>query len=190
MNNYLKLLLFGLFLIPICTSAQTKQKAFCGFIEGGYSVKLGGTFGISWEEINTIHGYQATPNLFVGAGIGFHFMPKFEKEIIDWRPYWKRDSKMEIPLFADFQWNITNKKISPFVDLRLGHNVSNGSGLYGSFGFGGKYKFKEKQAVYALLTYSTHKLTFEEAIVNSPSHDYRDIEETISAASLKIGFEF
>jgi hypothetical protein len=190
MKGQLKLLLVGLLLISIRVSAQSKQNTYCGFLECGYSLSLGGTFGISWEEINTIHGYQATPNLFIGAGVGFHFMPRFEKEIIDWRPYWKRDNGMEIPVFADFKWAMSNKKISPFVDLRLGHGVSNSSGLYGSIGFGGKYKLKGKQSVYALLSYSTHKLSFERAVVNSSSHDYEDIKESISAISLKVGFEF
>lgn len=192
-DKFLLLLLFVLLVQSL--NAQVLQKGYHGSVEAGYSINAGGTISIDWTEINTIHGYQATPNLFVGAGVGFHFMPEMAKGEIDGRPHWKRDSKMEIPLFADFKWTILSKKITPFVDLRLGHNVSNGSGMYSSFGAGCRFALKSNQAIYAMAAYSSHKLKFEESYMVSGlnysySWAYKEIEENQSALSLKIGFEF
>lgn len=185
----------SLIMMPLCLCAQGLEKGYHGSVEAGYSINTGGTLSINWTEINTIHGYQATPNLFVGAGVGFHFMPEMKKSEIDGRPHWKRDSKMEIPIFADFKWTILNKKVTPFLDLRLGHNVSNGSGMYSSFGAGCRFALKNNQAIYAMAAYSSHKLKFEESYMvtglnYSYSWAYKEIEENQSALSLKVGFEF
>ncbi len=176
--------------------AQGIQTGYHGFIEGAYSIEVNGaTLAMNWSEINTIHGYQATPNLFVGAGVGFHFMPELNEGMIDGKPNWKRDNKMEIPLFADFRWTILNKGITPFLDLRLGHNLSNKSGLYGSAGIGCRCSLKGNQAIYALVSYTTHKLIYERLdLVSGRNYSfswrYEDFEEYLSAISIKAGFEF
>ena len=102
---------------------------------------------------------------------------------------------MEIPIFADFRWTILNKCITPFVDLRLGHNVCNGSGLYASAGLGCRYALNGKQAIYGLISYTTHKLVYEHSHMvpgsgYSYSWAYRDFEEQLYALSIKVGFEF
>ncbi len=190
-----KLLLFLVVFCALPMCAQSVEKGYRGSVEGGYAVNTGSTFGINWTEINTIHGYQATPNLFVGAGVGFHFMPELKKAEIDGRPHWKRESKMEIPVFADFKWIILKKKVTPFVDLRLGHNVSNGSGMYTSVGAGCRFALNNNQAIYALASYTTHKLKFEESYMitkanYSYSWAYKEFEENLSNLSVKVGFEF
>ena len=190
-----KILLLFMLSPFVCSHAQEIEKGYHGSIEAGYSINTGGTISIDWTEINTIHGYQVPPNLFVGAGVGFHFTPEMKKSEIDGRPHWKRDNKMEIPFFADFRWTILSKKISPFVDLRLGHNVSNGSGMYSSLGAGCRFALKKNQAVYAIAAFSSHKLKFEESyMINGVNYSYtwayKEIEENQSAISIKVGFEF
>ena len=175
--------------------AQIIEKGYHGFVEGGYSINTGGTISIDWTEINTIHGYQATPNLFVGAGVGFHFMPEFKGSEISGVPHWKRESKMEIPVFANFRWTILNKKTTPLADLRLGHNLSNGSGVYTSLGLGCRFALKNNKALYALVAFSSHKLQFEESYMISRmdysySWNYKKWEEHQGAISIKVGFEF
>ena len=190
-----KLLLFLIVSCALPMCAQSIEKGYRGSVEAGYAVNTGSTFGINWTEINTIHGYQATPNLFVGAGVGFHFMPELKKAEIDGRPHWKRESKMEIPVFADFKWIILKKKFTPFIDLRLGHNVSNGSGMYTSVGAGCHFALNNNQAIYALASYTTHKLKFEESYMitktnYSYSWAYKEFEDNLSNVSVKVGFEF
>lgn len=195
MKKLITLCSIALFSITI-VNAQTIETGYHGFVEGAYSIEINGaTLAMNWPEINTIHGYQATPNLFVGAGVGFHFMPNFKEGNIDGTPSWKRDSKMEIPIFVDFRWTILNKGVTPFVDLRLGHNVCNGSGLYASVGAGCRYALKGKQAIYTMISYTTHKLVYEHSHMvpgsgYSYNWAYRDFEEQLYALSIKVGFEF
>ena len=195
MKKILSLLSIAFFSIT-SVDAQVIETGYHGFIEGAYSIEVNGaTLAMNWPEINTIHGYQATPNLFVGAGLGFHFMPELKEGMIDGVPAWKIDSKMEIPLFADFRWTILNKGVTPFVDLRLGHNLSNGSGLYGAIGAGCRYALKSKHAIYALASYTIHKLVYDQSYMVSGrgysyTWKYRDFEEYLHAISIKVGFEF
>ncbi|MBR1668413.1 MAG: hypothetical protein IJ693_09060 [Bacteroidaceae bacterium] len=100
-------------------------------VEAGYSVNTGGTISVNWTEINTTHGYQATPKFFIGAGVGFHFIPDMKEGVIDGKPHWKRDSSL----------------------------VFQESYMYNK----GKYDY---------------------------DWSYKDIEESQSAVSLKVGFEF
>lgn len=179
--------------LPAC--AQTSEKGYRGSIEAGYAINTGSTLGINWSEINTIHGYQATPNLFVGAGVGFHFMQELKKGEIDGYPHWKRDGKTEIPVFANFKWIILKKKVTPFIDLRQGHDVSNGSGMYASYGAGCRFALKGSQSIFVLASYTTHKLKFEESyMITKADYSYKwaynEIEEEMTNVSLKVGYEF
>ena len=77
-----KLLLFSIALLSFASvNAQTIETGYHGFVEGAYSIEINGaTLAMNWPEINTIHGYQATPNLFVGAGEYHH-----GNEIVRWK---------------------------------------------------------------------------------------------------------
>jgi len=172
---------FVLALFPFQINAQGIEKGYHGFVDAGYSFEvLGGTLGFDWVEVNTIHGYQATPNIFIGAGMGLHFFPEVKRGHIRNDYYmWVRNSSMEIPLFADFRWTVLNKKITPFVDLRAGHCVSDGSGTYLSAGAGGRLTLKNNMGVYLMISYSTHQKV-----------EYSSIEECNSAITARLGFDF
>ncbi|MCR5678831.1 MAG: hypothetical protein K6G08_01285 [Prevotella sp.] len=87
------------------TNAQGLEKGYHGSVEAGYSVEvLGATLGFNWFELNTIHGYQVTPNIFVGAGIGVHFFPEVKEGHLSHGYLWERESSVEKLLFADLRW--------------------------------------------------------------------------------------
>lgn len=142
-------------LLFACTAslAQAIEKGYHGLVEAGYSLVYFGLSStkVNWGEINTVHGYQATPNLFVGAGVGFHFVPVVKDGDIGGKPHWKRDSSMEIPLFADFRWTILNKRVTPFIDLRLGHDLTNGSGMYQCLNIGCRFALMNNYAINAMI---------------------------------------
>lgn len=172
--------------------AQSIETGYHGFVEGAFSKEIhGATLAMDWKEINTIHGYQVSPNFFVGAGMGMHFMPKLEKTSM-----WKRDEKTEIPIFADIRWTILDKSITPFVDLRLGMNTMNGSKEYYSIGAGCRFALKGRYAINAMLAYTTHKLIYDMVDMTYNIYSkrytttYKDFEENLTALSLKLGFEF
>lgn len=189
-----KTILFIVFVLPLAISGQIIEKGYHGFVEGGYAVNTGGTISINWAEVNTIHGYQVNPNIFVGAGLGIHFTPEFKGNEIGGLPHWRRGNKIEKPIFANFRWTMLNKKVTPLVDLRLGHNLSNGSGMYGSAGLGCRLALKNNKALYFVVSYTSHKLKFEESYLISYrdyySWRYKEIKQEQTAVSARIGFEF
>lgn len=194
MKQFLLSLLLGLLFAPMRSTAQI-DKGYHGFVDAGYSFSVnGGTTDHGWAEVNTIHGYEVNPHFFIGAGIGFHFMEKMEDGFVSGVPMWKRDAKMDIPLFADFKWNILNKKVTPFVDARLGHYLTNESGTYISVGVGCRYALKRKQAVYAIVSYSAAELQYQKSHYisgkYSGSWSYTDFDETRNNLSVKLGYEF
>ena len=187
-------------LLFACTAslAQAIEKGYHGLVEAGYSLVYFGSSStkVNWGEINTVHGYQATPNLFVGAGVGFHFVPEVKDGDIGGKPHWKRDTSMEIPLFADFRWTILNKRVTPFIDLRLGHDLTNGSGMYQCLNIGCRFALKNNYAINAMIALDSHKLKFQQLYsVKTGKYDYewnyRDVtDESQQGLVLKVGFEF
>jgi hypothetical protein len=184
-------------IVYVGAQAQSIEKGYHGFVEGGYSINTGATLGLDWPEINTIHGYQATPSFFIGAGVGFHSMPEKEEGFIgNGTPMWKRESSMEIPLFADFRWTMFNKRTTPLLDLRLGHCLTNGGGTYGSLGAGCRISLKNQKAIYILAAFTIHEIQFQEAYMVTTKYSYywyyrdQNYKEEQRAISLKVGFEF
>ena len=189
-----KRIILGLIILfPLLTNAQAIEKGYHGFVEAGYSLFYFGSSSteINWYEINTIHGYQVNPYFFVGAGVGFHFIPKAGDGVI-----WKRDASTEIPLFADFRWNILKKSVTPFVDLRLGHDLTNGSGMYKCIDLGCRFALKNNQAINVMLALSSHSLVFQRSTavkrgVYYNEYEYKDDKDNQQEGLiLKVGYEF
>lgn len=189
------ILILIILLIPIKGISQINN-GYHGSIEAGYSINpTGPTISVNWAEINTIHGYQVNPYFFVGAGVGFHFLPEMKTSEIDGYSHWKRECSTEIPIFANFKWTVLKKKITPFVDLRLGHYVTNNSGLYESAGIGCRFALKKSQSIYTLVSYTVSKFQFQESyMIDYGKYDYKwaykDFDESQDVISLKVGYEF
>lgn len=181
-------------IIHLSVHAQFVESGYRGFVEGGYSINTGATIDVNFLELNTIHGYQTLPQLFFGVGIGFHSASDIKKNYIDGIPHWKREGKLETPIFADIKWTIQNRRITPYVDLRLGHYASNGSGIYGSIGAGCRFALNNKSAIYGQLAYTIQKLEFEESymVIKSYSYywNYKTKEDNFNSISVRIGYDF
>ena len=76
--------------------------------------------------ISTVHGYQAAPFLFVGAGIAAND--------IAWKIKWRygetENDGIVAPVFGDIRLDMGAGKLSPFVDLRGGYDFIRGNGIY------------------------------------------------------------
>src|SRR5574344_1019039 len=97
-------ILSALFAMAQSMSAQNVSgQCYRGFADAGYTVGIG-DYEFGRFEVNTSHGYQINPYIFLGAGAGFHFMPKYETPnmtiALD-----TRDSKVDIPVFANARVN-------------------------------------------------------------------------------------
>ena len=90
-----------IWVIALNCNAQSSNGCYRGFIDAGYSIGVG-DYEFDRFEVNTSHGYQFNPYLFLGAGAGLHFMSSYETKDMD-IPLDVRDSKVDIPVFASIR---------------------------------------------------------------------------------------
>lgn len=102
------LLVSALLLTNMAVMAQSSM-AF----EKGYrgNISLTGNFGVNRHlinngvEITTSHGYSFGDGMYIGGGIGVNL---------------SMNNYMDIPVYFDIKYNITDWKLSPYVDCRTG----------------------------------------------------------------------
>lgn len=121
-----KVILFLIIVVVAVATAGARepQRGYRGFIDAD------ATFGMAdWHSnvdgkdkhedllflgLSTSHGYQINNHAYVGAGfllsLGFPCMM--------------------LPLFADFRYDISFGKFTPFADARIGYSFSDGGGIY------------------------------------------------------------
>lgn len=187
------ILLFALLLSAIGSNAQnTAKNCYRGYVDAGYSVGIG-DYDFGRYEVNTSHGYQINPYLFIGAGTGLHFMASYKTKDMD-IPLDIRDSKVDIPVFANIRCNFLKRKVSPFVDVKGGTYVTNSGGLYVNASAGCRFSINEKQAINLSVGYATEKLQFEtfDRFTSHTSMDYTRYTTLYGteAVTIKLGFEF
>ncbi|MBO4603013.1 MAG: hypothetical protein J5651_07615 [Salinivirgaceae bacterium] len=90
---------------------------------------------------STIHGMQINPKIFVGGGLGIQYV---EYQSIKYEYATGTTGKgmadgLCIPIFADARFDMMNKNISPFFDLRLGLEFGVVNGLYFSPSIGCRF---------------------------------------------------
>lgn len=85
------ILLAATMAFAINSNAQSMQSGYKGHVEAGYSVGIG-DYDFGRFEVNTTHGYQVNPYIFLGAGTGLHFiLCLLTKQVI-----WKYHLMLEI----------------------------------------------------------------------------------------------
>ena len=190
-RTILLVIVFALTLLQL-RAQGFQSRCYRGHVDAGYSFGIG-DYNFGRFEVNTSHGYQFNPYFFLGAGTGVHFMSSYKTggmEIaLD-----ERDSKVDIPVFANIRCNILDKKFSPFVDVKGGTFVTNNGGLYLSAAIGCRYTINESYALNLSLGYTRESLEFEtfDDFKNNTDMDYttKARKLTTECLSLKIGFEF
>ena len=86
------------------------NRGYRGFVETGYDIGVGKASSGRLELITT-QGYQFNKLLFAGLGVGIG--------------YWTEAKETCTPLFVDVRTDIpTGTKINPFLDLKVGTDVS------------------------------------------------------------------
>lgn len=166
-------------------------KCYRGFADFGYTFGLGDC-DMGRVELNTSHGYQFNPHFFLGAGVGLHY--SYESEVVGVVTSLlsdQRDSSIEVPIFANLRANLTETKVSPFVDAKIGTHVTNGSGLYASVSLGCRIATTKKRGINIFVGYTYAKYGFKavEHTLNSFGIDYTR-KYAAEGLSLKIGYEF
>ena len=186
-------ILSALLLTVIGSNAQNIAKnCYRGYVDAGYSIGIG-DYEFGRFEVNTSHGYQINPYQYAGAGTGLHFMSSYKTKGMD-IPLDVRDSKVDIPVFANIRCNLLKKRVTPFIDVKGGTYVTNGGGLYVNASAGCRFSINEKQAINLSVGYATEKLQFEtfDRFTSHTSMDYTryTTQCDTEAITIKLGFEF
>lgn len=169
-------------------------KGYRGYADLGYTIGVG-DYQFGRFEISTTHGYQVCPYFFVGAGVGFHFMQKYETPGMGEYALDVRDSKISIPAFVDFRGTFMKTKFAPFADIKLGYFLTDSDGFYANLAAGVRMKTVGKQALSLSVGYTYEKLQFETfGLFISPglNMNYTRSNRLLDAegVSIKIGYEF
>ena len=181
-----------LFTSQVMMAQNTSGGGYRGFVDGGYTIGIG-DYEFGRFEINTSHGYQINPFFFMGGGLGLHFMPEYKTKGMD-IPLDQRESKVDIPVFANMRANFSKGKIVPFVDGKAGTYVTNNGGLYLNLSAGCRFAVNEKQAVHVSVGYTTEKLEFEsfKNFISSKNMNYLTSPRKLNTEgiAIKVGYEF
>ncbi len=185
-------------LLSICLAAGAQNEAknlagncYRGYVDLGYSIGVG-DYQFGRVEVNTSHGYQFNPHLFLGAGLGMHFMLSYQTESFLGYPLDKRDSSVDVPIFGNVRWNFTKTRFSPFVDAKAGGFVTNHGGVYFNISAGCRMAIGQKQGITLAVGYGGERLQFQSFSVGHEPYDYYYSPRKLDAetVTVKAGFEF
>ena len=192
MKNIFTIAIILAFTITSVNAQNISYNCYRGYVDAGYTFGIG-DYDFGRFEVNTSHGYQINPYLYVGAGVGLHFMSSYKTSGMD-IPLDTRDSKVDIPVFANARCNILKGKISPFFDLKGGTYVNNNGGLYVNLSAGCRIATNFKQAVNISVGYTTEKLEFQTFSHFTSNYNLNYIRKpeiyNAEGITLKIGYEF
>lgn len=174
--------------------AQNFKHGYRGYADIGYTIGVG-DYEFGRTEISTTHGYQVCPFFFVGGGIGFHFMEKYQTKGMGEFALDKRDAKFDIPVFLNLRGMLTKHKFGPFIDAKVGYFLTNGDGLYSNISLGVRMRTIGKQAVNLSVGYTFEQLKYE--TFGRFTHPGYDMDYTRNSrmldsegVSIKVGYEF
>ena len=158
-----------------------RPKGYRGF--GDFSAgTITDTKAKGFVSFSTSHGYQFNPYFFMGAGLGLDYNSK-------------RD-RIFMPIFANVRFNIINKRVSPYIDLRGGYSpISDADGGYFNFSTGVSIMFKPRFGLYAGFTYTMQQMSVIRTYTNySYSTNRQNLSftenEYMHYVGFKVGLEF
>lgn len=119
MKKLLLLLTLLFFMLPL--SARQPMKGYRGFVDWNNDIRSQNTdigrLTDYYTGVSTSHGYQITPWIYTGAGIVFECSKNTSTYYYILAP------------FADIRSDLKFGKFTPFVDIRIGYNFSDYSGM-------------------------------------------------------------
>lgn len=133
-------------LLNSASHARQPQRGYRGFIEWSNNVRseryanLVSATSLSFYRqtqlytgVTTSHGYQINPMFFVGAGLGMERHTTSDNWIA--------------PVFVQSRLDLLLGRFTPFADIRLGANLSSGTGIYFSPSIGYRFNWGRKTGI-------------------------------------------
>lgn len=154
---------------PTTSNAQTYK----GSIEGGRTLHTDDMGLFSTTDIYTTHGVQFNPYLYVGAGAGVRL----------------GDDYTSIPLYGSVRYTILKKKVTPFIDAKIGYSILDAAGFYMNPGAGVSWNFYKGLSAFLKVGYTYNANSYDDWIKPSEwMHKSTDIHP--HGVSVSIGFGF
>lgn len=145
------------------------KTGYKGFVDFGYGVGVG-DIEAGRLQLTTTHGYQICPYVFAGVGLGVS--------------YYTDDEMYNVPIFANGRATLplSNSRLAPFFDYKIGYSVGDVQGFYMSPSVGLRIGFGENCGFNISVGYEMQKYEYE----------YYGFEgsENCGAVNFKIGLDF
>ncbi len=134
-------------------------------------------FGLdNYPSLSITAGYQFNPYIFAGVGIGISF---FDPE----------DDKIGVPIFADARVNFLDRRVSPYVEVRIGGTTD--AGFYGAPSIGCHVGLGKQMGISASWGYTAQcfKIT-EDMLTTSDGEYYQKHWVNHDGMTFKIAFDW
>ncbi len=143
------------------------MRGYRAFYELGYGTAVYPSEDKAGElfEIGTSQGFQFNNSFYLGGGFSFN------------NYFCNGTTYLEVPVFVDLHWNIINKKITPYINPRIGYGIGVIKGGFIKATVGVRVGLKNRHAFNVGLSYSSQ---FDN------EDDYKDQ----SNIGITVGFEF
>ncbi|MBP5456072.1 MAG: hypothetical protein J6Y37_06195 [Paludibacteraceae bacterium] len=148
------------------------KKGFCGFFNG--AITAGDQFG---QKITLAFGGRLQPNFFLGAGAGITTTD-------DTNGY---GNHISVPLFLDTRFDLLKKKVSPFIEGRVGTEIAiqGITGFYGAAFLGCRFRRFQLSTGFEITPGLEEDYYYEYGEFFDNDHDYHAKNFVIN-----LGFEF
>lgn len=131
--------LFAIIFIALNASARQPERGYRGFLDWSNCIRTEKVPGFIkrytdyYTGFSTSHGFQFNPWLYIGAGIDFEYNSD------------QRD-RLLTP-FIHGRTDLLFGKFTPFGEIRLGYNLTNGGGVYFSPNIGYRFNWGRKMGI-------------------------------------------
>lgn len=129
----MKKLFLAIVTFVFCQSLSAQENSYVAPTEGyrgfaGMNIFAGvGKYPYDRFCLTSVHGFQAD-NIYIGMGASMQFKANDEVYYNDDGD--EVDLDFTMPFFIDFNYELQQSKLSPFVDLKLGYALGSANGLY------------------------------------------------------------
>lgn|SRR5574344_1969655 len=149
-------------------STNGLHRGFRAIVEAGY-----GDYGDDMVSLNAAAGFQLNPYIFLGAGAGVR--------------YFTNNDTYSVPIFANFRSDFINRRITPFVDAKIGYSPTDVTGMFASVGLGCRFKIGDNFALSASAGYEAQETDVDAYY----GYYYSSTDkETAGEAFIRVGIEF
>lgn len=166
------LLIFALCISNVYGVNPERQKGMRYAVEGHFAVGASSVENAMNFGFTASIGYQLNSNIFLGIGGGYINYPQYADGYVD----------NAFPIYADAKYNFNDKKISPFIQLKAGYDVSCNNGFYTNPTVGTSFALGRNMFLNVGLGYI---IDINEGYTGSTKEN-----KACGSVNLKVGFEF